>query len=99
MALEGVSWLRSELGSFGGFWQLFHHSGQAGFEGRAELKTLPTEFDDQPVRRVFDEDTETWWFSVVDVVQVLTQQVVQAVVLSLLIDKVRLGAKAPSALA
>jgi len=23
---------------------------------------------------VYDEDTETWWFSVVDVVQVLTQQ-------------------------
>ena len=39
------------------------------------MKVLPTEFDDQPIRRVFDEDTETWWFSVVDVVQVLTQQV------------------------
>jgi DNA-damage-inducible protein D len=23
---------------------------------------------------VFDEDSETWWFSVIDVVQVLTQQ-------------------------
>jgi DNA-damage-inducible protein D len=38
------------------------------------MKILPTDFDGQSIRRVFDEDTETWWFSVVDVVQVLTQQ-------------------------
>ena len=38
------------------------------------MKILPTEFDRQSVRRVFDEETEIWWFSVVDVVQVLTQQ-------------------------
>jgi prophage antirepressor-like protein len=38
------------------------------------MKILPTEFDGQSIRRVFDDDTETWWFSVVDVVQVLTQQ-------------------------
>ena len=38
------------------------------------MKILPTEFDGQSIRRVFDEDTEMWWFSVVDVVQVLTQQ-------------------------
>ena len=38
------------------------------------MKVLPTEFDGQSIRRVFDEDTEIWWFSVVDVVQVLTQQ-------------------------
>ena len=38
------------------------------------MKILPAEFDGQSIRRVFDEDTETWWFSVVDVVQVLTQQ-------------------------
>ena len=31
-------------------------------------------FEDQPIRRVYDEATETWWFSVVDIVQVLTQQ-------------------------
>ena len=36
------------------------------------MKILPTEFDGQPIRRVYDEDTETWWFSVIDVVQVLT---------------------------
>ncbi|MDP2679785.1 MAG: Bro-N domain-containing protein [Rhodoferax sp.] len=38
------------------------------------MKILPTEFDGQSIRRVYDEDTETWWFSVIDVVQVLTQQ-------------------------
>ena len=39
------------------------------------MKILPTEFDGQSIRRVYDEDTQTWWFSVIDVVQVLTQQV------------------------
>jgi DNA-damage-inducible protein D len=38
------------------------------------MKILPTEFDGQSIRRVYDEATETWWFSVVDVVQLLTQQ-------------------------
>ena len=33
---------------------------------------MPTAFDGQAIRRVYDEATETWWFSVVDVVQVLT---------------------------
>lgn len=36
------------------------------------MKILPTDFDGQAIRRVYDEETETWWFSVVDVVQVLT---------------------------
>ena len=36
------------------------------------MKTLPAEFDGQPIRRVYDASTETWWFSVIDVVQVLT---------------------------
>jgi DNA-damage-inducible protein D len=36
------------------------------------MTILPTEFDGQSIRRVFDEDTETWWFSVIDVVQLLT---------------------------
>ncbi len=39
------------------------------------MKILPTQFDGQSIRRVYDEDTETWWFSVIDVVQVLTLQV------------------------
>lgn len=38
------------------------------------MKILPTQFDGQSIRRVYDEPTETWWFSVIDVVQVLTQQ-------------------------
>ncbi|WP_180126353.1 Bro-N domain-containing protein [Rhodoferax sp. BLA1] len=36
------------------------------------MNILPTEFDGQAIRRVYDETTETWWFSVIDVVQVLT---------------------------
>lgn len=38
------------------------------------MRNLPTQFEDQNIRRVYDEGTETWWFSVVDIVQVLTQQ-------------------------
>jgi hypothetical protein len=38
------------------------------------MKSLPTEFDGQSIRRVYDEASDTWWFSVMDVVQVLTQQ-------------------------
>ena len=36
------------------------------------MKTLPAEFDSQSIRRVYDDSTETWWLSVIDVVQVLT---------------------------
>lgn len=38
------------------------------------MKILPTQFEDHDIRRVYDEDSETWWFSVVDIVQALTQQ-------------------------
>src|ERR1035437_7421124 len=31
-------------------------------------------FEGQPIRRAYDEKTETWYFSVVDIIQVLTQQ-------------------------
>jgi hypothetical protein len=31
-------------------------------------------FENHAIRRIYDEETETWWFSVVDIVQVLTQQ-------------------------
>ena len=31
-------------------------------------------FEDHAIRRVYDEKTETWFFSVVDVVQILIQQ-------------------------
>ena len=36
------------------------------------MKILPTQFDGQSIRHVYDEKTDTWWFSVIDVVQVLT---------------------------
>ena len=31
-------------------------------------------FEDYKIRRVYDEDSETWYFSVVDIIQVLIQQ-------------------------
>ena len=34
----------------------------------------PALFEAHEIRRVYDEDSETWWFSVVDIIQVLTQQ-------------------------
>jgi DNA-damage-inducible protein D len=36
-------------------------------------KGLVAIFGDQPVRRVWDERLEKWWFSVVDIVGVLTE--------------------------
>ena len=36
------------------------------------MKLLPTQFDGKTIRRIYDEKTEIWWFSVIDVVQVLT---------------------------
>ncbi|MEP6966206.1 MAG: Bro-N domain-containing protein [Polaromonas sp.] len=36
------------------------------------MKILPTQFDGQSIRRVYDEAADIWWFSVVDVVKVLT---------------------------
>ena len=38
------------------------------------MSIQPTQFEGKDIRRVYDEATETWWFSVIDVVQVLTQQ-------------------------
>jgi len=31
-------------------------------------------FEDYQIRRIYDDDSEIWWFSVIDIVQVLTQQ-------------------------
>lgn len=36
------------------------------------MKIFPTQFDGKTIRRVYDEATEIWWFSVIDVIQVLT---------------------------
>lgn len=38
------------------------------------MEILPTDFEGRSIRRLYDEETETWWFSVIDVVQILTQQ-------------------------
>lgn len=38
------------------------------------MKTDMTLFEDYQIRRIYDEESEIWWFSVVDIVQVLTQQ-------------------------
>lgn len=32
------------------------------------------DFETYKVRRLYDEETETWYFSVIDIVQILTQQ-------------------------
>ena len=38
------------------------------------MKTEMALFEDHQIRRVYDEAAEIWWFSVIDIVQVLTQQ-------------------------
>ena len=38
------------------------------------MQSPPAIFEEYEIRRVYDEASETWWFSVVDIVQVLTQQ-------------------------
>ena len=38
------------------------------------MKNNPAFFEQHEIRRVYDEKTTTWWFSVVDIIQVLTQQ-------------------------
>src|SRR3990167_5975138 len=40
----------------------------------ASMKILPVLFEEREIRRLYDEKTETWFFSVVDIIQVLTQQ-------------------------
>ncbi len=38
------------------------------------METQPALFENHQIRRVYDEKSATWWFSVVDIIQVLTQQ-------------------------
>jgi DNA-damage-inducible protein D len=38
------------------------------------MKIIPAIFEGHGIRRLYDEKTETWWFSVIDIMQVLTQQ-------------------------
>ena len=38
------------------------------------MKIIPAIFEEREIRRVYDEKTQAWFFSVVDIIQVLTQQ-------------------------
>ncbi len=38
------------------------------------MKTNLAIFEGHEIRRHYDAQTETWWFSVVDIIRVLTQQ-------------------------
>ena len=38
------------------------------------MNPAPALFEQHEIRRVYDEATETWWFSIVDILQVLIQQ-------------------------
>lgn len=38
------------------------------------MKTEMTLFEEYQIRRIYDEDAEILWFSVIDIVRVLTQQ-------------------------
>ena len=38
------------------------------------MHIIPAAFEGHAIRRVYDEKTDTWLFSVVDIIQVLTQQ-------------------------
>jgi hypothetical protein len=38
------------------------------------MGSTPAIFEEHKIRRIYDEDAETWWFSVVDVIQALIQQ-------------------------
>ena len=42
--------------------------------GPPTMKIIPAIFEEREIRRLYDEKTETWFFSVVDIIQVLTQQ-------------------------
>ncbi len=44
------------------------------YERMTIMQNQPAIFENYEIRRVYDEATETWWFSVVDIIQVLTQQ-------------------------
>lgn len=38
------------------------------------MKIIPAIFEEHEIRRSYDEKTQAWFFSVVDIIQVLTQQ-------------------------
>lgn len=38
------------------------------------MQGQPAIFESQPIRRIYDAKTDTWWFSVVDIIKILTDQ-------------------------
>ena len=38
------------------------------------MKKDPAIFEGHKIRRIYDEKTETWWFSVIEIIRVLTQR-------------------------
>ena len=38
------------------------------------MNITPVNFEDYDIRRVYDEKTDTWYFSVVDIIRALLQQ-------------------------
>ena len=51
------------------FWLQLHYC-QRVIAVNSEMRMC----ENHRIRRVYDENTEIWWFSVIDVVQVLTKQ-------------------------
>jgi hypothetical protein len=45
-------------------------------QGVLIVQPQPAIFEEYEIRRVYDETTETWWFSIVDIVQVLSAGIV-----------------------
>lgn len=39
-----------------------------------DMSDQPALFENQPIRRVYDDASDTWWFSVIDIIKILTQQ-------------------------
>ena len=75
-AAEATRWMNCRFsgGALYGVIECAHKANSFILNCTSNMKILPAEFDGQSIRRVFDETTETWWFSVIDVVQVLTMQ-------------------------
>jgi len=67
---EGVG----EYSSGNSYFGTFYNAGHLDQALTVAISAPSALFEDQPIRRVYDEATETWWFSVVDIVRVLTQQ-------------------------
>jgi hypothetical protein len=40
-----------------------------------KVQSQPSHFEEYEIRRIYDDASETWWVSVVDIIQVLIQQV------------------------